>query len=237
LGWFDGDPASLDPLPRVERTRRMVGMMGGAAAVRAAALVALDDSDWRWAAELATLLVHLDVNDADARTLKARALRELGYCTVNTNWRNWYLSAARELEHAYDDLPFAGSGGLASADVLRAQPLRNVFQRFSVNIDPARCANVHMTLAFRMTDCNETYALELRRGVLQVHERTPVSIDVQLALETSTLYGMLRDMATQLPNCIENGTVVLERGTAEQLRSFFACFDRPTRRMPALAAR
>jgi alkyl sulfatase BDS1-like metallo-beta-lactamase superfamily hydrolase len=212
-------------------------MMGGVEAVRAAARIALGDSDWRWAAELATLLVRLDTTDTDARNIKASALRELGYRTVNTNWRNWYLSAARELEHAYDDLPFAGSASFASTDVLRAQPLRNVFQRLSVNVDPDRCADVHMTLAFRVTDRNETHALELRRGVLQVHERMPSTIDVQLRLETSTLYGMLRDVATQLPQCIESGTVVLERGTAEQLRRFFDCFDRPTRRMPALTTR
>jgi hypothetical protein len=65
----------------------------------------------------------------------------------------------------------------------------------------------------------------------------PSTIDVQLRLETSTLYGILRDVATQLPQCIESGTVVLERGTAEQLRRFFDCFDRPTRRMPALTTR
>jgi alkyl sulfatase BDS1-like metallo-beta-lactamase superfamily hydrolase len=237
LGWFDGDPASLDPLPRGERTRRMIDMMGGKDAVRAAAHVALGDNDWRWAAELATLLVRLDVEDGEARGIKAMALRELGYRTENTNWRNWYLSAARELERAYEDLPFAGSASLASTDVLRAQPLRNVFQRFSVCIDPARCADLHATLAFRITDREEAYALELRRGILQIHERVPASVDLQLALDTTTLYALLRDIATQLPLCLESGSVILERGTGEQLRAFFDSFDRPTRRMPALASR
>jgi len=212
-------------------------MMAGAEAVRAAVRAALDESDWRWAAELATLLVRLDKTDSEARKLKASALRELGYRTVNTNWRNWYLSAARELEHAFDELPFGGSLSFASADVLRAQPLRNVFQRFSVNVDPQRCANVQMTLAFRVTDRDETYALELRRGVLQIHECAPAAIDVQLALETATLYSTLRDMAAQLPKCLESGTVTLERGTAAQLHAFFDCFDRPARRMPALTTR
>jgi alkyl sulfatase BDS1-like metallo-beta-lactamase superfamily hydrolase len=170
LGWFDGDPASLDPLPRAERIRRTVGMMGGSEQVRIAARIALGEGDWRWAAELATLLVGLNNEDADARSIKATALRELGYLTENTNWRNWYLTAARELERAYEALPFAGSSSLASGDVLRAQPLRNVFQRFSVCIDPARCADLHVTLAFRITDRQETYVLELRRGILQVHE-------------------------------------------------------------------
>jgi alkyl sulfatase BDS1-like metallo-beta-lactamase superfamily hydrolase len=237
LGWFDGDPASLDPLPRSERTRRMVAMMGGAEQVRAAARIALGDRDWRWAAELATLLVRLDVEDADARGIKAMALRELGYLTVNTNWRNWYLSAARELERAYEALPFAGSASLASSDVLRAQPLRNVFQRLSVCIDPARCADLHVTLVFRMTDRKESYALELRRGILQVHEQVPAAAQLQLALDTKTLYDLLRDIATRLPAGLESGTVALEHGTREQLSAFFNSFDQPARRMPALAGR
>ncbi|WP_144157680.1 alkyl sulfatase dimerization domain-containing protein [Paraburkholderia sp. BCC1885] len=239
LGWFDGDPASLDPLPRTERARRTVAMMGGTQTVRAAARVALGDADWRWAAELSTLLVRLDLDDTDARKIKAEALRELGYRTENTNWRNWYLSAARELERAYDDLPFAGSASLASSDVLRAQPLRNVFQRFSVCIDPARCVDLHETLVFRITDRDETYALELRRGVLQVHEGAPASADhtLQLALDTATLYGLLRDVAGQLPAKLESGAIKLERGAFEKLRVFFDSFDRPMRRMPALASR
>lgn len=237
LGWFDGDPASLDPLPRVERSQRMIAMMGGAEAVRGAARIALGDADWRWAAELATLLVHVDRDDADSRGIKATALRELGYCTENTNWRNWYLSAARELEHAYDDLPFAGSASLASVDLLKAQPLRNLFQRFCVIVDPVRCAGMHMKLAIRITDRDETYALELRRGVLQIHEGASADADVRVALDSASLYGVLRETTTLLPAAMQNGSAVLEHGTAAQLSAFFDCFDRPSRRMPALAAR
>ncbi|TAL94939.1 MAG: MBL fold metallo-hydrolase [Paraburkholderia sp.] len=238
LGWFDGDPVSLDPLPRAERTRRMIGMMGGAAQVREAARAALDDKDWRWAAELATMLVRLDTADDDARGIKAKALRELGFLTVNTNWRNWYLSAARELEHAYDDLPFNGSGGLASSDVLRAQPLCNVFQRFGVAVDPQRCADVHMSLTLRLTDRDdEAYSLELRRGVLQVHCFALASTDVQLALASGALRGMLRDLPAMLAAGVGNKEVTLERGSLAQLQAFFACFDQPSRRMPVLAAR
>ncbi|WP_412023669.1 alkyl sulfatase dimerization domain-containing protein [Burkholderia cepacia] len=237
LGWFDGDPASLDPLPRVERARRMVDLMGGAQAVHAAAVAALDAHDWRWAAELAALLVRIDTADMDARRVKARALRELGFRTENTNWRNWYLSAANELERAYDDLPFGGAAAFASTDVLRAQPLRNLFQGFGVRVDPARCAHTHLTLVFRISDRNETYALELRRGVLQVHEGEPARCDVRLALDAQTLYVLLGDLATRLPAGLADGSVVLERGTREQLLAFFDGFERPTGRMPALAAR
>lgn len=237
LGWFDGDPASLDPLPRVQRAQRTVAMMGGADVVRGAARIALGDADWRWAAELSSLLVHIDRDDADARGIKATALRELGYRTENTNWRNWYLSAARELEHAYDDLPFAGSASLASSDVLKAQPLHSVFQRFCVIVDPARCADTHMKLVIRLTDRDETYTLELRRGVLQIHDEALPDAAVRVALDTTSLYGVLRETTTLLPAAMQNGSAVLEHGSAAQLSAFFDCFDRPARRMPALAAR
>jgi alkyl sulfatase BDS1-like metallo-beta-lactamase superfamily hydrolase len=220
----------------MERVRRTVDMMNGPEAVRAAARAALGDSDWRWAAELATLLVRLDITDTDARTIKAEALRELGYRTENTNWRNWYLSAARELEHAYDQMPFAG-GGLASMDVMRAQPLGNVLQRLCVSVDPVLSSDVHMVLALWLTDRDTTFALELRKGVLQVHERPWPNAHLQLALDTATLYTMLRDIAGKAPELLQAGTIMLERGTIDQLRAFVACFDRPSRRLPALAAR
>jgi hypothetical protein len=51
------------------------------------------------------------------------------------------------------------------------------------------------------------------------------------------LYTMLRDIAGQVPDLLQDGTVVLERGTSDQLRMYIACFDRPSRRLPALAAR
>lgn len=237
LGWFDGDPASLDPLPRQARARRMVDMMGGGERVRAEARRALEESDFRWAAELATLLVRLDTGDDDARRLKASALRELGYRTENINWRNWYLTAANELERAYDQIPFVGARSMASPDILRAQPLVNLFQRFCVAVDPQRSLHLHTTLAFRLTDREETYALELRRGVVQIHRELRSAPQLQLAMTTPTLYSILADVAGQLEAGIQSGSIALERGDPEQLRGFFTCFDRPAQRMPALAAR
>jgi alkyl sulfatase BDS1-like metallo-beta-lactamase superfamily hydrolase len=237
LGWFDGDPVSLDPLPRQTRAHRTVEMMGGPERVRTAARLALEEGDWRWAAELATLLVRLDTDDDDARRLKASALRELGYRTENINWRNWYLTAAYELERVYDGMPFGGAASMASPDILRAQPLINVFQRFCVAIDPLRSMHLHTTLGFRLTDREETYALELRRGVVQLHRELRVEPQLQLAMTTATLYSILSDIAGLLQAGLLSGSIVLERGDPDQLRAFFDCFDRPVQRMPGLAAR
>jgi len=122
-------------------------------------------------------------------------------------------------------------------DVMRAQPLGNVLQRLCVSVDPEQSADVHMILTLWLTDRDAMFALELRKGVLQVHERPWPNAHLQLALDTATLYTMLRDIAGQVPELLQEGTIMLERGTVDQLRTFIGCFDRPQRRLPALAAR
>lgn len=104
LGWFQGDPTALDPLPAVERARRYVARMGGRDAVIRAAREAYDAGDHQWCAELLTFVIRIDHADTEARRLKAQALRQLGLRQMNINWRNFYLSAALELE---DHLPRA----------------------------------------------------------------------------------------------------------------------------------
>lgn len=237
LGWFEGDPTLLDPLPRAERARRTVALMGGRARVLAEVRAALDAEDWRWAAELATSLIRINHDDEEARGLKATALRELGYRTENTNWRNWYLTSAKELERAFDGVPLARGAGLASPDILRAQPLANFFQRFTVLVDPARCPDRHVTLAFRIQDRDRVYALELRRGVVQVHEQAPPRIDLQLGLDSETLYALVQDFAGLLPAYLEERKIVLEKGDPQALRAFFDCFDGPNAKPPALTVR
>ena len=45
LGWFEGDPWALDPLPPIERAHRYVNLMGGREAVMDAAQSAIAERD------------------------------------------------------------------------------------------------------------------------------------------------------------------------------------------------
>ena len=72
--------------------------MGGRGRVIEVAENALSDDDPQWAAELATLLIRIDRDDAAARRIKAASFRKQGYAQINAIWRNWYLSGARELD-------------------------------------------------------------------------------------------------------------------------------------------
>ena len=46
----------------------------------------------------------MDVDDLDARQVKARAFRILGYAQINPTWRGFYLTAAGYLDGSLGEL-------------------------------------------------------------------------------------------------------------------------------------
>jgi uncharacterized sulfatase len=97
LGWFDGNPTHLFPLPPVEEATRMVALVGSKEALMSAARSALDAGDFQWACQLVDRLLALDPNSVQARALKADALTALAESQMSSNARHYYLSAAQEL--------------------------------------------------------------------------------------------------------------------------------------------
>lgn len=100
LGWFDGNATNLAPLGGRARGERMIRMAGGREPLRTQAAAAFDAKDWQWAAELLDHLIATDPADDAAKKLKARCLLELGRLQTSANGRNYYMSAARELDPA-----------------------------------------------------------------------------------------------------------------------------------------
>ena len=98
LGWFDGNPTSLEPLPPAVEAGKFITLAGGAAQVLSAAETALASNDAQWAMELADRLIAADLEAGKASDIKVKALRVLADLTVNAPTRNYYLLSAREIE-------------------------------------------------------------------------------------------------------------------------------------------
>lgn len=252
LGWFDGDPATLDPLPPAERARRWVALAGG----REAVLRALGESQQnaqssastkdealdacRWSAELASLLLRIDPQDQQARQAKAAALRQLGLATLNTNWRNWYLTAARELMGHFDDFEPKGNA-LAVRDIWQAIEPAHLLQWLSVRVQAERCLDEHRSLTLDLTDREQTAVLELRRGVLQVSMHPlghPSALPgVRLRLPWGLWLGFMAQGWTALPDALRGGQIQLTNGSPADLQAFLGFFEPRATRLPALAVR
>ena len=236
LGWFEGDPTFLDPLPRGERAARYVDQMGGHDRVLQSALGAYDKGDYQWAAELLTYLIRVNKDDAQARSLKAKALRGLAYKTENTNWRDWYISSARELERSLNSMvTLAATSSLAAPDILKQIPVSKLLEGMTVRLDPVKSADVHLTVAFRFTDTGRVFALEVRRGVAQLHESAPARVDVTLRLTVNDLH---RIILHQMNFADEFKTEVIKaEGKTTDVARFFSFFDAPASEPSSLTAR
>lgn len=242
LGWFEGDPWALDPLPPVERAGRYVTQMGGRDSVMEAARSAVSEGDYTWAAEILTYVIRVDLNDQEARSLKAEALRQFAYTLTNVNWRNWSLTAVAELEGKTD---LSSGFAFTSPDVIRAFPSEVLLRMLTTRIDPTKSSDTRLTLGLRLLDIGEEFSLEIRRGIVEFHSNIVEHCDVVLTADRAkidrVLVGdihvsgeMAQAVAAGTPpgqaallDAITKGDITLESGSVGDVIRFFSYFDDP----------
>ncbi|MEM7378960.1 MAG: alkyl/aryl-sulfatase [Pseudomonadota bacterium] len=102
LGWFDGNPTSLNTLAPAEEAARVVALAGGADAVRREIDRATADRAFQWALELVDRLLRLEPDDAELKHTKADLLRRVAHAEINCPTRNYCFQCAKELERSID---------------------------------------------------------------------------------------------------------------------------------------
>lgn len=97
LGWFDGNPTHLHPLPPEKHAAKMTALIGGRQAVLRAAAQAFEAKEYQWCLELCDLLLAVSDADKEARRLKADALDRAAEYETSANGRHYYKEYAKEL--------------------------------------------------------------------------------------------------------------------------------------------
>ncbi|MGR5119137.1 alkyl/aryl-sulfatase [Vibrio astriarenae] len=222
MGWFDGDPTTLNPTYSIEASQRYVEMVGGKEKMMDFAQKACDQGDYQWCAELATHAVRVDLNDMEPRQLKAEALRELGYRETNNNWRNWYLTSAQELDGSID---YSKKINLQAPDLMAEfEPAQLVGAlRFSLNAQ--RSQDTHFTMAIEFKDYEETHAIEVRRSVAQFHKNYDGEPKATITLTKPVFLGLLVGKV-DFAKAVEEGYIQVS-GDAKAVPEFFGLFDKP----------
>ncbi|MEW6996958.1 alkyl/aryl-sulfatase [Colwelliaceae bacterium BS250] len=222
MGWFDGDPTTLNPTYSVEASQRYVSMVGGKDKMLDLANQACDTGDYQWCAELATHAVRIDLDDMEPRLLKAEALRELAYRETNNNWRNWYLTSAQELDGTID---YSKKINLQAPDLMAEfEPSQLVgAMRFGLNAE--RSQDEHFTVAFEFADYKETHALEIRRSVAQFHKDYEGEPKATVKLTKPVFLGLLVGKV-DFVQAIKDGYIQVD-GEALAVAEFFSLFDKP----------
>jgi len=172
FGWYDGNPAHLDPLPAVQSAPRYVTAMGGADAVVMLAQEAYDEGDYRWVAELLNHVVFAEPDHLAAKTLLAQSYDQLGYQAESGPWRDVYLTAALELRQG---APKRGIGFANAEQLLRAVPIEEFMRVVATLVNGGRADGEVLTFNVIFTDVAQDYTLELYNAVL--HSRSGTLAD------------------------------------------------------------
>lgn len=162
LGWYDGNPANLNPWPPQERGKRYVAAMGGAKKVLATAHKAIDAGDYRWASDLLNQLVFADPANKQARALLADSYEQQGYQAESGIWRNQFLSAARELRQGY----IPSEVRTQSNDMIAAVPTQLLMDSMATRYDPAKNARAGQSINLVISDRKESVGLDAGKTVL-----------------------------------------------------------------------
>jgi alkyl sulfatase BDS1-like metallo-beta-lactamase superfamily hydrolase len=163
LGWYDANPANLDPLPPVEAGRKFVEYMGGADAILARARKDFDEGEFRFVAQALSHLVFAEPDNAVARAMLADTFEQLGYLAESATWRNAYLFGAQELRLGMPKAPPRPPMPRETLAALRTEQLWDVL---GVRLNGPKAEGNHIVLNWAFTDTNENYVLTLENCAL-----------------------------------------------------------------------
>ena len=178
LGFYDGNPANLNPLPPQESAKRYLALIGGADKAVAAAQAAYDQGDYRWAAELLNHAVFGAPDDKAAKELLARTYDQMGYMAEAATWRNSYLTAADELRNGP---PKKGIDRSVLVDMLHQTPIERFLEAMAAGLDGPAADGKDLKVNLVLTDINESYVLWIENAVLH-HRKAPPAADANATL-------------------------------------------------------
>ncbi|MFK8046995.1 MAG: alkyl/aryl-sulfatase [Halioglobus sp.] len=222
FGWYDGNPANLDPLPPADAAKRYIKLMGGSERVLEQAQQSFDAGEYRWVAELLNHLVFAEPDNQDAKALLARNYDQLGYQAESGPWRDVYLTGAYELRHGVN-----GDSGVSTAKalgLLKETPLPRFFDAMAVMLNGPDADGTQMTINLVFTDINERYSMNIENAVL--HHRPGLAqenVNATISLTHELFLKMLTGQAG-LKDTIMGDDLDIE-GSRIDLLKFFSLID------------
>ena len=224
LGWFDANPAHLNPHPPVAAGQRYVDFMGGPDNLLRQARASFNEGDYRWVAEVVNHLVFADPGNEEARLLQADALEQLGYQSESGPWRDFYLTGAMELRS--NGTILKGVRGNANGPAFTTNmPLSMLADVLGVRLNTQRSANLFASVRVTITDrASQDAVVTVRGGVLSLRDwSSEISSDVTIR-SSQDAFARLVGGGLALEEFQERDDVTIE-GDSTVLQRFIGSLD------------
>lgn len=165
LGFYDGNPVNLLPLPERELAAKLVEYIGSEDLILEKAEKDFEKGQYQWVATITNHLVFHNPKNMKARYLCADALEQLGYQAITGLWRNMYLCAAYELRH-----PEAASSNkiryMDNKDVMPFVSTSLILDYLGINFDGEKAINIEKAFVIEIKDSDEFHLVHVYKGTV-----------------------------------------------------------------------
>ncbi len=222
FGYFDGNPANLDPLGPEAAGKKFVEYMGGAHNVIAKAQADYDKGEFRFAATALNHLVFAEPDNQAAANLLADIYTQMGYQAESGSWRNFFLTGARELRGSIEQLPTPKT---ASEDMIRSLPLDLYFDLLAVRLNGPKAAKKDRKLNFAVSDTDQDALLIISNGTLH-HRMGQMDEDAPTLTLTRSALDRINLKQASIRELMKEGSVSID-GNPLAIKGFFDLIEEP----------
>lgn len=220
LGYYDGNPANLNPYGQVDMGKRYVKALGGSAHAINLAREAYNEGDYRWASELLKQVIAADPGDQVAKNLQADTFEQLGYQAESATWRGFYLTGAKELREGVKKFEHAST---ASSDTIKGMTIEMLLDYLAVRLDSEKAAGKNISLNFNFSN-NDNMNLSLENSVLNYRKTLQPKVDASFYMSRSDLHDVLVGQA-KMADLVKAKKVKII-GNANKLNEIISCMDK-----------
>ncbi|WP_373187090.1 alkyl/aryl-sulfatase [Halopseudomonas sp.] len=230
MGWYDANPANLDPLPPQENAIKTISYMGGMDEVIEQARKDFANGEYRWVAWVMSQAVFAEPDHQAARELGADALEQLGYQAEAGTWRGAYLTGAQELREGLGE---PRRGNALSPDLLQALEAGMFFDLLAVRLNAEKAEGQHLVINWTLTDIDEKYRLNLQNATL-THRAGSLADnpDASVSMTRGTLDRILLRELT-FPDALKAGDITLG-GNPQAFFTLLQLIEEPSANFPII---
>ena len=212
LGWFNGNPAELDPLSRSEKAKRISQLAGGSSELINQLKIAVNNDDMQWALELSDYLISLDLLTDEVRELRQEALIYEGSRSSNPNKRNYFLASALELNKSFEFSPLLN----INDSILENISIHTLFDVMSVRFNPNNHDSSLYKVCFNFTS-GHSKIITLRNDVAVISDSNQEDCDLEIETEEIELKRILTGLKSPVSS-IATGSIEISGGNTNFLK-------------------
>ena len=217
LGWFDGNPSNLNPIPPGEEAYKIIELAGGYDNLLEEAKNSYEEKNYQWCLQLTDYLIEVN-HTKEVIELRFSALNKLGELQSNPNARYFYLSSAKDLINR----PKTTLLIKPTVEILEQYPIDVLFETLKVNLIPEKSLDKDISILFNFIDTGKIFTIILRQGVLEVQPDLIEGFDIQVS-STEQVWKEIVVGLRSLPVALATGAITVS-GEQLALISFFNSF-------------